>query len=120
MSIPTFRFLQRDAALPGEPKRFCDALIATKRFFRDQHNFVQFIIAKGDCARVENKHVLRELLTTTGVIQLEGDLDESAFGTMWLWFTSRRWSFPRADVIKPQSRRLTAEEEFNRALRVRS
>lgn len=116
----SFEFLQRDAALRDRPKTFCDALIASGRFYRDDRAVIHFKIADGDFVRVDRKETLREILLTGGVITLTGDVDDdSATGTLWLWFASRRWTFPRDSTLtsKAAARGRSVEAEYSRMAR---
>jgi hypothetical protein len=99
--MTTFTFLQRDAALRDQPKKFCDALIASNRFWRDERGLIWFKVGEGDLVRIEHRGSLREILLSGEVIELAGDLDDNAYATLWLWFTSRSWTFPRLNPDKP-------------------
>lgn len=110
-----FTYSRPNAATPGEAKRFCDALIATKRFFRDQHNVVHFKLDDGGELRLDTRFTLQELLLTGGFIELEGELDEQAFKMMWNWLAARRWTFPKEYRNRP--RRGDAAAELARLLR---
>ena len=101
MSIPKYTFLQRDAAHPGEPKKFCDALIASGRFYRDERSFIKLKLEAGDYCIIDSKRTLREILLSGEAIQLDGDNSENATDTMWLWFAARRWTFPRLNPERP-------------------
>jgi hypothetical protein len=103
MSIPTFEFLQRDAAHLAQPKKFTDALIASGRFYRDERGLVKLKVGDGDYAVIDSKRTLREILISGEAIALTGDLDATAFDTMWLWFGARRWTFPRLNPERPWS-----------------
>lgn len=98
---PSYTFLQRDAAQLSEPKKFTDALIASGRFWRDERGLLWYKVAENDLARIEHRGALREILISGDAIKLSGDLDETAFATMWLWFTARSWTFPRMNPEKP-------------------
>lgn len=101
MSIPTYTFLQKNAALRDEPKRFADALIASGRFGRDESGFIRFKVGEGDHVRIENKHALREILLSGESLKLEGDISDAAFDCLWSWFVARKWTFPRLNPQRP-------------------
>jgi hypothetical protein len=95
MPLPSYTFLQRDAALLQEPKKFVDALIATNRFYRDERNLIQFKVGSGEYLRIESRGTFRELILTGDIIKLSGDIDAQAFEVLWLWLIARKWTLPR-------------------------
>ena len=100
MSIPTFCFLQSTAAQPTEPKRFTDALIASGRFYRDERGLLKYKVAAGDYLVVESRNALKEILLSGDALKMSGDLGNDDFAVMWLWFTSRKFAFPRLNPEK--------------------
>lgn len=99
--VPLYAFYQKDAADRLAPKKFCDVLIATGRFWRDEHNLISLKIADGDFIKVENKRMLREIIEDGEVLRVVGDVDQACFDTLWLFATSRKWTFPRLNPERP-------------------
>lgn len=106
MSIPSYQFLQRDAAKPQEPKRFTDALIQSGKFYRDERGLLKYKIGEGDYLVVESRNALKEILLSADAVEMSGDLSPDDFGTMWLWFTSRKFVFPRLNPDLPPEKPL--------------
>ena len=101
MSIPSYTFLQKNAAKLDEPKRFVDTLISSGKFGRDEHGYVQFRLADGPLI-VQSKSMLREILLSGETVALGGDInDQAAFDCLWSWFAARRWTFPRLNAERP-------------------
>ena len=93
--IPSYTFLQRDAAKPLAPKQFTDVLISTGKFYRDERGTLKFKVAPNDYLVVESRNALREILLSGDVVEMRGELGADDFAVMWQWFTSRKFAFPR-------------------------
>lgn len=98
MSI-RYEFLLKNAALPGEPKRFTDALVASGKIWRNEHGLLQYMVGPGDYVLIQNRIMLREILLSGDVVAMAGDdLDADM---AWLWVTSRKFAFPRMNPERP-------------------
>ncbi len=99
MSISKYEFLLKNAHLPGEPKRFTDALIASGRFWRNERGLLKFKIADDDYLTIEHRHALKEILASGDALVMSGD--DLDVDMAWLWFTSRKFTFPRMNPERP-------------------
>jgi len=101
--IPVYEFTQRDAADRFAPKKFTDLLIGTGRFYRDERSHIKFKVAavEHDYVVIDSKHTLAQILLSGEVVEMHGSLEQTDFDVMWLWFTSRRWTFPRLNPERP-------------------
>ena len=99
--VPVYQFLQRDAAQRLAPKTFVDALISTKRFFRDEKGNIRFKIDERDHMQVLRSMHLQQILQDGDVLEVIGDVDADMWRTLWLWATSRAHTFPRLNPEKP-------------------
>jgi hypothetical protein len=103
MTIPAFTFLQRDAAKPAAERAFMDAVLATRRFWRNEKSQIMFEVAAGDHCLVERKQGLRSIIEAGEVVHLDGDIDDSAFDILWIWITAAKWKLPRLNPERPYS-----------------
>jgi len=95
MSIPSFTFLQRDAAKSASEQTFMQAVIATHRIWRNERNQIMFKVAEGDYCLVERKQGLQSILDSGEVLTLKGDVDASAYDVLSIWLTAAKWKLPR-------------------------
>lgn len=103
MSIPMFEFLQRDAAKLESSRAFMAAVLATKRFWRNEKSSIMFEVGPHDYCLVERKQGFRTILEDGEVLRLSGDLDDSAFDILWIWITAAKWKLPRLNPERPWS-----------------
>jgi len=122
MTIPTFCFLQRDAASRETEREFLRQLIATGRFWRNEKSQIMFKVGSDDYVLIERKQGFRSILEDGDVLKLTGDLDDTCFDILWIWITAAKWKLPRLNpekawnppTPKPISR---VGFEFNRTVR---
>jgi len=101
MTIPSYTFLQRDAAKPAAERAFMDVVLSTRRFWRNEKSQIMYEVAPGDYCLVERKQGLRSILGSGEVLHLDGDLDDSTFDILWIWITAQKWKLPRLHPEKP-------------------
>jgi len=101
MMMTKFEFLQRDAAKLESSRAFMAAIIATKRFWRNEKSQIMFEVEPGDYCLVERKQGLRTILEDGDVLRLAGDLDDTAFDILWIWLTAAKWKLPRLNPERP-------------------
>ena len=74
-------------------------LVATERFWRNEKSQIMFKVGPHDYCLIERKQGLRTILEE--VLRLEGDLDDTAFDTLWIWITAAKWKLPRLNPERP-------------------
>lgn len=94
--IPTFEYRLATAVDHGPAsKAFVEAIIKTRRFYRNDKSQILFEIAPNDFVCVSRKQELRNILDDGDVVKITGDpLDDSAEFGFWLWLTAQRWKIP--------------------------
>lgn len=108
--IPTFRFLRRDAAQPASARKFMEAILATRRFWRNEKSQIFFEVAPGDYCLIERKQGLASVLEDGSCLSVTGDdfrTDDAH--VLWVWLTAHKWKLPRIESAVQQLNRMAAE-----------
>lgn len=103
--IPTFEYRLATAVDYGPAsKSFVEAIIKTRRFYRNEKSQIVFLAAPNDFVLIERKQGLVVILLEGDVVKLTGDplTADAEFG-FWLWLTSQKHKLPRVESYRPVS-----------------
>jgi hypothetical protein len=94
--IPEFKYFLATFVDQGPvPKSFVEAIIKTKRFYRNDKSQILFLTGTYDFVLVERKQDLRSILEDSGVIKITGDpIGPSGEFGFWVALTSQKWKLP--------------------------
>ena len=103
MTIPTFEYLARHAALRDTPKAFLAKIRETNRFFRNERSQVMYEARPGDYVRLDGKLDLQSLLDDEATpLRITGGTDSADCWTqLWYWLNSNKWRLDRLSPEKP-------------------
>lgn len=94
-----FKFTRCDATKPAAQRAFMAAIIATRRFSRNQKSQILFEVRPGDYCIIDRRQGLQSVLEDGQVLELSGDIDDTAIMAMWVWLTAAKWQLPRAGLV---------------------
>jgi len=94
--IPTFEYRLATAVDYGPAsKSFIEAIIRTKRFYRNEKSQIMFLVGPYDWVLVSRKQELFTILVEGDVIKITGDpLTADAEMGFWLWLNNQKHKIP--------------------------